>query len=89
MSKTRFLMDAETAQHDQSCALHNFGFLHEALDNEIDALRGTKAETCVSIDYLQSIADAMFSVYGTMYRNNQQLKQAVEEEFARREEDGK
>ena len=85
MSKFGILLDAETIQFEQHCALQSLLFLHEIFDKEIMAVEQNGGRA--SAAFLQTLADAMHSSAVSLVRANQELKTAVEEEYEKRRKD--
>ena len=82
MSQFGILLDAETIQCEQQCAISNLNLLQDLFEREITALERSK--TIVSTDYLQELAYALCCVSTALQRANEKLKAAVEEESQKR-----
>lgn len=81
MSQFGLLVDAEQLQYDQQCAIRNLLLLHELLDQDIIALETSGAP--IPAGRFRELWEAMCSAAGTLSRLNQELGEAVEEEFKR------
>ena len=82
MSVFGLLIDAEQIQYDQQCAIRCLSFLHDLLLDDIMFLEASGAP--VATGHLQELGEAMYSVGGTLFRLNQALAGAVEEEYQKR-----
>lgn len=76
------LLDAEDIQLELRCAIKVLGLVVDSLEREVMAIK--QAEGFVSVDYLQDLSDALYSVSGTMDDLNLKLETAVDEEYKRR-----
>ena len=76
MSKLGILLDAETIQYEQRCAISNLNLLQDLFDQEI--------ATIMSTDYLQELSCALCCVSNALRRANQELMEAVEDEYEKR-----
>ena len=82
MSKLGILLDAETIQYEQRCAISNVNLLQDLFDQEIAAMAKTKTIMCT--DYLQELSCALCCVSNALRRANQELMEAVEDEYEKR-----
>lgn len=76
------LLDAEDIQLELRCAIKVLRLVVDSLEREVMAIK--QAEGFVSVDYLQDLSDALYSVSGTMDDLNLKLETAVDEEYKRR-----
>lgn len=76
------LLDAENVQLELRCAIKVLRLVVDSLEREVMAIK--QAEGFVSVDYLQDLSDALYSVSGTMDDINLKLKEAVDEEYQKR-----
>lgn len=81
MLKFGLLMETESIQFEQECAIKALGILVHDLEREIAAI---KKEGFMPVDYLQDLSDALYSVYGTVDALSLKLKEAVDEEYQKR-----
>ena len=82
MSKFGLLLDAETIHFEQHCAIQSLMLLHELFDKEIIAVEQNGGRA--SAGYLKTLADAMYGSAISLLRANENLKEAVEEEYEKR-----
>ena len=82
MSQFKILLDTETIQFEQHCAIQSLMLLLELLDKEIIAVDQNGGR--VSPGYLQTLADAIYSAAVSLLRSNENLKAAVEAECEKR-----
>ena len=82
MGKYGFLIEAESIQFEQHCAIKALEIVAAALEREIRAIK--QAGGFVSADYLQDLSDALYSVSGTLDDLNLKLGTAVDEKYERR-----
>ena len=82
MSKFGILIDTENTQFSLRCSIDALLFLHELLEEDLAAAEKNGGRA--SIGYLRRLADAMYSVILSIYNSNQELKEAVDEEYEKR-----
>lgn len=76
------LMEAESIQFEQRCAIKALRLVVDALEREVAAIK--QAGGFVSTDYLQDLSDALYSVFGTLDDLNLRLETVVDKEYERR-----
>lgn len=84
MSQYGLLMDAESIQYEQQCAIRNLCLLHDLLWEDIMSLEAHGA--LAGVGHLQTLAEAMSSVATSLSRSNELLRDAVDNEYKKRKE---
>lgn len=82
MSKFESLLEAENIQYDQKCALTTLGIIHEKLEKEVTSIE--KAGALKAVGCLQDLADAIYIISTVLSKQNEKLREAVEEEYEKR-----
>lgn len=82
MSKFELLLEAETIQFQQKCALAALGVIQSDLADEIATIERFKAFPMAG--HLQDLSDAVYIIADLLGGLNQKLKEAVDEEYKNR-----
>ena len=86
MSKFGLLLEAENIQYDQKCALTTLGIIQEKLEKELMSIE--QAGALKAVGCLQDLADAIYIISTVLSKQNEKLREAVEEEYRNRKEGG-
>ena len=82
MSKFGFLLETETIQFQQKCALTALRIIQSDFFDEVAAIERSKGLSMVG--HLQDLSDAVYIVADLLDDLNQKLKEAVDEEYKNR-----
>ena len=85
MSKFGFLLEAETIQFQQKCALTALRIIQSDFSDEVAAIERSNALSMVGD--LQDLSDAVYIVADLLDDLNQKLKEAVDEEYKNRKKE--